>query len=217
MDTGKILSILAIIISILAISSSYILIAYPSQKTTPTEKPLITYLDLPPNASFNITENDLMYLMSLKPIYAKIFKENNTIIFTHDKISIVVTAEPELGDEYEDRFVILGLINPTLIVPANADVKIIFINGADADFHSFAVISTPPPYPDNMGTPEYMNFAFNGASTPDPQRGIQFEKPSGIYHGVVIQFIANKPGTYYYVCHVGDHAHNGMFGQFIVK
>jgi len=220
MNTEKILSILAVLLSIIAmITSSYVLLTYPLQKivATPAEKPLISYLNLPSNISFNITENDLMYLMDLKPVYAKIFVENNTIVFTHDKISIVVVAEPELGDEYEDRFVIFGLINPTLVIPINADIKVVFINGADADFHSFAVISTPPPYPDNMDSPEYMTFAFNGSSVPDPHHGIQFEKPSGIYHGIIIQFTANKPGTYYYVCHVGDHAHNGMFGQFIVK
>ncbi|MEM3832596.1 MAG: multicopper oxidase domain-containing protein [Thermoprotei archaeon] len=220
MNAEKVLSILAILLSITAITTStYVLSVYPSQKvtTTPIEKPLISYLNIPPNTNFNITENDLMYLMDLKPAYAEIFIENNTIRFTHDKISIVVTAEPELGEEYEDRFVVFGLINPTLIIPVNANVKIIFINGGDSEFHSFSVIKTPPPYPSNLDSPEYMTFAFNGSSIPDPLRGIQFEKPSGIYHGTVIQFTADKPGTYYYVCHVGDHAHNGMFGQFIVK
>lgn len=220
MDVGKALSLSAIILSLVAIAfASLIFIGYqqkPAQQTT-TGSSFMTLLNLLPNTNFTINENDLMYLMNLKPAYAEIFPENNTILFTHDKITIVVVAEPELGEEYEDRFVILGLINPTLVIPTNASVTVIFINGGELEFHSFVVISTPPPYPENMESSEYTKIAFDGAATPNPHHGIQFEKPSGIYHGFVIQFTANKPGVYYYVCHVDGHAHDGMFGKFIVK
>ncbi len=220
MDIGKTLSLSAIIISLIALAfSSFIFITtttYQQRFTQLTSTPSLTsYLNLPPNTNFTINENDLMYLMSLRPIYAEIFPENNTIRFTHDKISIVVIAEPELGEEYEDRFVILGLINPTLMISVNSSVTIIFINGGEAEFHSFAVISTPPPYPENMDSPEYNKIAFDGASIPNPHHGLQFEKPSGVYHGFILQFTVNKSGTYYYVCHL--HAHDGMFGMIIIK
>jgi rusticyanin len=218
MDIGKALSISAIILSLIAvIVSSLTLTIYQQKPVQQTTSSFMTFLNLSSNTNFTINENDLMYLMNFKPIYAEVFPENNTIRFTHDKIVIVVVAEPELGEEYEDRYVIFGLINPTLIVPVNASVTVIFINGGESEFHSFAIISTPPPYPENMESSEYNKIVFDGATTPNPLHGIQFEKPSGIYHGFVIQFTASRTGTYYYVCLVDGHAHDGMFGEFIVK
>jgi len=100
---------------------------------------------------------------------------------------------------------------PKIQVPNGSNVTIIFIVSGSLP-HSFVIvpIANPNLGPGNQTYPPFPNPAFPGASTPNPTLGLN---PGS---RVVINFIANKPGTYIYLCEVDSHYNAGMWGLFVV-
>lgn len=102
-------------------------------------------------------------------------------------------------------FVIGGFENPTIEVPAGANVTVHYSNiGSIA--HSWVLVAGAPPY--EAEPPE---LAIPGAASPMPHMG----QASG--ENATFAFTATPAGTYWYVCHIPGHAAGGMYGKFVIK
>ena len=95
--------------------------------------------------------------MRSPPSYDHVFSKNNSIVFTSHQIYLVVLtmgqkrAENLTGMNASGNvFVIYGLVNPTLIMPSNAQIHVTVINLDAGDYHNFVVTSQPPPYRYNV-------------------------------------------------------------------
>lgn len=103
-------------------------------------------------------------------------------------------------------FLIGGLENPTIEVPAGASVTVHYSNIASIA-HSWVLVSGGPPY-----SSEPPEVAISGAlSHPMPHMG---QAPG---ENATFAFTASPAGTYWYVCHVPGHAAGGMYGKFVIK
>lgn len=129
----------------------------------------------------------------------------STITFTTKAVSFTVVAVPPGGPDMTFR--IGGLVNPTLVVPHDAAIRVRFINADNDQAHGWEVTSSGPPFEFGLGPP-----ALSGAlARPlgDPTR-------AG-YGSEVITFRASRAGTYHYACPMPGHAQMGMHGTFIVR
>jgi rusticyanin len=129
----------------------------------------------------------------------------NTITFTTRAVSFTVVAVPPGGPDMTFR--IGGLVNPTLVVPRGAVIRVRFINADNDQAHGWEVTSSGPPFQFGLGPP-----ALPGAlARPlgDPTR-------AG-YGTEDITFRAGRAGTYHYACPMPGHAQMGMHGTFIVR
>lgn len=174
-----------------------------------------TFWDTPAGQQLVVPEGSMMYLAGQIPANAVVDKTTNTITFTTDRTTFLVGAGMETASSMM-TFSVMGLVNPTLKIPAGSTVKVLFVNADEDMAHSFVVTTSGPPYP---ASPTLKNApaVAAGAYTPNPIRGTQMENPEGVYHGNVIQFQApKKEGTYWYACYFPGHALAGMYGKFVV-
>jgi len=161
------------------------------------------------------------------PSYAHVYPQNNTIVFTSTQINLVVLAM--MGNDAEsmfnatpppyvhgDVFVIYGLINPTLVVPAGAIIHVTFINLDDDMYHNFVVTTVPPPYPYYV----MPYIGMYGGMGPQMMLYMRWLPPanyeSGYAYGYQYVIALNAPGTYWYLCTYPGHAESGMYGEIIV-
>ncbi|BCU70102.1 plastocyanin/azurin family copper-binding protein [Stygiolobus caldivivus] len=155
------------------------------------------------------------------PSYAKVFPNNDSIIFTSKDITITVlsmghkravnlTGYTPPSYAQDNVFVIYGLINPTLIIPPGASVHVVLINLDAGDYHNIAITSVPPPYPYYVMMDIRMNVL---GMTP-------FLPPANYNSGQAYEFsftvTFSQPGVYYYLCEYPGHAEMGMYGKIIV-
>lgn len=122
--------------------------------------------------------------------------DKKTLTFHQKTVRIVVHSGPA-KDMLSYR--IEGLKNPTLVVPTNATVKVLFINTDDDMTHNlrFGVQHTGPG--PSVGTPNLPH------------------KTATAFHAADVTLrVPAKPGTYYYFCTIPGHAPGGMFGTLIV-
>jgi rusticyanin len=137
---------------------------------------------------------------------AAIDKNNNTITFSGKTIAIVMFASPESADE---KFVVGGLINPTIQVPVDAAVSLEIVNEDVGIPHGIEITSAAPPF-------AYMsmmqgNVYANSIVSPLPAA------TKDNYPSAVTNFTTSESGTFYYLCEYPSHAATGMYGKFIVK
>ncbi len=157
--------------------------------------------------TFNATEVER--LSSIPSTGVKIDKKTNTIEFYGSKVSILIIASPENGSMYS--FGVYGLVNPTIIVPKDAQISVQLINMDDDMYHGIVITAGPPPY-FYMGTMMFDGPAFaNSYIQPLPQ------ERNGEYFGSSTTFTLSTSGTFYYICQVVGHASKGMYGKFVVK
>ncbi|MFP3211605.1 MAG: plastocyanin/azurin family copper-binding protein, partial [Thermocladium sp.] len=174
------------------------------------------------------TINESMQLMSLEPSNAKIFRGNDTIVFYSDNVTLIVIAM--MGNDAEkmtgttapayshgDVFVIYGLINPTIIVPADAVLHVVFINLDDDMYHNFIITEAPPPYPFNV-----MPYAMRGTEMgPAMMAAASWLPPAnygeGYAYGYAYSVVLGYPGVYWYICTYPGHAEEGMYGEIVVN
>ncbi|APA97805.1 plastocyanin/azurin family copper-binding protein [Nocardia seriolae] len=148
-----------------------------------------------------VSEEDATRLGAQTPIDAAVDPSRNSITFIGPDVRLVVLASPVMPAE---DFRIVGLIDPTITVPEGARVHMQFINADDDMAHGLMV--TRDPFPMMMTSP-----AFRGAEvTALGDAGI-----AGM-HTQTIDFTADVPGSYRYVCPVPGHAEKGMSGAFVV-
>jgi len=128
-------------------------------------------------------------------------KDKKSLTFGQSAIRLVVRTGPE-DDMLSYR--IAGVRSPTLIVPAHAVLKVLFVN-TDGDMkHDIHFGSVKPPFPiapDVAGT-------VGTAKLPHEE--------NGTYSGEELTVAADQTGSFFYFCSVKGHAKGGMFGQIAV-
>lgn len=137
---------------------------------------------------------------------AAVDKTNNTVTYSGKNVKIVMLAGPEAADE---KFVVGGLVNPTLKISKGANVILEMINEDEGMPHGVVVTETPPPYAD-MAMMQ-VNLYPGAIVRPVPRA------KDGKYPKNEAFFKADQPGTYYYLCQYPGHAEEGMYGKFIIE
>lgn len=140
--------------------------------------------------------------------------KNNTVTYGGKDVVIdMVAVQP---GHHDQTFEVHGLTNPILIVPAGAVVHFNLVNmdyGNNME-HGVIITSVPPPY-------AYMSMMQTGPGLAAvmpllPWRSSDNEKDAQ-YASLGATFVAEQPGTYWYVCPTPQHAEEGMYGKFIVR
>ncbi len=127
----------------------------------------------------------------------------NTITFSSKSVSFTAVAVPPGGPDMTFR--IGGLVNPTLIVPSGATVKVRFINADPDEAHGWQVTDAQPPFQFHPG-----QTAFRAATR-------VLGDPTSAGDGTdSVRFSADRAGSYSYVCPMPGHAQMGMHGGFVV-
>lgn len=128
-------------------------------------------------------------------------KDNTTLTFTAKEIRLIVITGPE-DDMLSYR--IHGVRNPTLVVPAGATLKVLFVN-VDIDMrhdvrfgHVSGEFVSSPPITETAGSQKLTAVA------------------DGVMQAEELAIKANENGMYKYFCSVGAHAKGGMWGNIAV-
>ena len=127
--------------------------------------------------------------------------DKTSLTFTADAIHLVARTGPE-DDMLSFR--IQGARNPTLVVPENAVLDILFVNTDEDMPHDIHFGAAREPFPiapdvaDAVGTAKIL-----------PQKDEHIS-------GEQISIRANSKGAYRYFCSVRGHAKGGMFGTILV-
>lgn len=136
---------------------------------------------------------------------ATVDKSTNTITYTGTNVKIVMLGGPE---EADGKFVIAGLINPTLRIPKEANVTMQLINEDKGMPHGVEITNAQPPY-------AYM-LMMQGAAYPDSVINPIPEAARSQYPSAQVTFKAGYAGEFYYICQYPGHAAKGMFGKVII-
>ena len=137
-----------------------------------------------------------------------------TVTFSGRTVSIdLVAVQPGHDDQ---TFEVHGLTNPTLIVPQGAIVHFRLVNmdyGNDME-HGIILTPAPPPYP-------YMSMMATGPGLAQGMPLLPWRSAEAVqrarYATLETTFVADAPGTYWYVCPTPKHAEQGMYGKFVVQ
>jgi rusticyanin len=147
-------------------------------------------------------------LGSQVPAGAEVSKAANTITFATTTVRLTILGSPSGGPD--ETFRAAGLVNPTIIVPAGAQVTIKLVN-ADADTAHGLIITTSAAdaswMPMMTARPAFAGSALWFLGNPTS---------AGMHEGT-LAFTATSPGTYHYLCPVPGHAQKGMAGTFTVR
>lgn len=135
----------------------------------------------------------------------KVSVDKKSLTFVQKTIRLVTVTGPD-SDMLSYR--IDGLRNPTLIVPKNATLKMLFINTDGDMFHNIRFGAWRAAYPavadallkTSVGTPPLPH----GTETLHHAEELTLRVPS-------------KPGKYAYFCTVRGHAPGGMWGTVLVR
>ncbi len=142
--------------------------------------------------------------------HAEVDKANNSITYQGTFIRIVVLGGA-MGDSNmgpAEKFVVGGLVNPTLHVPQGSRVTLELIN-EDMDMpHGVEVSAAEPPY----GTMPMMQGAIYPGSFIPPIA----EADQNSFPAATTTFAANRAGTFYYLCEYPGHAAKGMYGKIVI-
>ncbi|CAA7600447.1 Cupredoxin [Acididesulfobacillus acetoxydans] len=138
-------------------------------------------------------------------VNATVDKSANTITYAGSSVKIVMLGGPQNAD---GKFVIDGLINPTLNIPEGANVTLEFINQDSGMPHGVEITTATPPY-------AYMSMMQGGIY---PGAFIQPLPPATAakYPAVTTSFNAKQAGTFYYICQFPGHAEKGMYGKIVI-
>jgi rusticyanin len=144
-------------------------------------------------------------LDSQVPSGARADAGTDTITFASGAVSFAVVAVPPGGPDMTFR--IGGLVDPTLVVPFNATVRVTFINADTDEAHGWEVTGAGPPFEFGLGPP-----ALAGALARP------LGDPTSAGDGTEsITFRADRAGRYQYACPMPGHAQMGMHGGFVVR
>ncbi len=155
-----------------------------------------------------INKNELKKLLKTPSKGVKINRKTNTIEYSGKKIIIPIIASPSEKAMY--AFGVYGLVNPTIVVHKGTTVKLLFVNKDDDMFHGVMITSAAPPYPymAMMLAPVVYQSSFI--------RPVRYYESGGKYPETSSIFYASKSGIFYYICQVPGHAHDKMYGKFVV-
>lgn len=152
-----------------------------------------------------LSSDDIKKQMELTLKNAVINKQENTITYTGDNVTIALLGGPEQAD---GRFVIGDLVNPTIHVPKNAHVSLELINADEGMPHGIEITSAKPPY---IQMP-MMQGGTLGASIIPPLPSAQNDQYPV---SQTASFQLNQSGQFYYICQYPGHAADGMYGKII--
>jgi rusticyanin len=144
-------------------------------------------------------------LDSQVPAGARADASTDTITFTSATVSFTVVAVPPGGPDMTFR--IGGLVNPTLVVPFNATVRVTFINADSDEAHGWEVTGDEPPFEFGLGSPTLAGALARPLGDPT----------SAGYGTESVTFRAGRAGRYQYACPMPGHAQMGMHGGFVVR
>lgn len=139
---------------------------------------------------------------------ATVNRSDHRVVFTGRTVNLVVVASP--SGQRDETFRIAGLVNPTVVVPVGATVRLTLVNADAGMDHNFVVTASAPPfgYMAMMQSPP----AFPGAATPFLPPMTAATAPS-----VTTTFVAATAGSYTYLCTYPGHAAAGMYGALFVR
>lgn len=137
---------------------------------------------------------------------AAIDKDKNSITYSGNDIKIVILGSPTQEDK---KFVIDGLVNPTVYIPKNANVALELVNEDEDVPHAVEITNAAPPY-------AYMTM-MQGEIYPGSFVGNIPPSSNGKFYAASTSFIASYEGEFYYICQYPSHAAEGMYGKIIVK
>jgi rusticyanin len=144
-------------------------------------------------------------LGSQVPRGARADSATDTITFSSPQVSFTVVAVPPGGPDMTFR--IGGLVNPTLVLPAGATVRVEFINADTDEAHGWEITSAGPPFEFGLSGP-----ALAGALARP------LGDPTSAGDGAeTITFAAGPAASYEYACPMPGHAQMGMHGRFVVR
>lgn len=134
------------------------------------------------------------------------FTGNNTLWFGSGTVTLVVYGSPA---DYDMAFVIQGMVNPTVHVPASAHVTLTMVNMDSGEYHTWSMTTQSPPYSSSgMMGGGMMSGTMMGTSPLAPMSAMgMWSQQMGF---------TSQAGSYWYVCAVSNHAASGMYGQFVV-
>jgi len=145
-------------------------------------------------------------LANQHPAGAQVDAATKTVRFTTRTVSFVMVASPPSGDM---KFRVAGINNPTIEVPAGAQITMEFINGDHDEAHMWLLQAG------NSGPADFGGGSAGGAHiTAAPPLG---DPTSAGQPAETVTFPAPAPGTYQYSCPFPGHATMGMYGHFIVE
>lgn len=153
-----------------------------------------------------LTEEELQADITAAQINAQVDEQANTVTYTGSDVKLVVVGGPEEADE---KFVINGLINPTVYLPKGATVTLEFVNADEGMPHAFRITDAFPPY-------DYMAM-MDGAVYPGSLIPTLPVAANGEYPVAESTFTAAETGTFYYICQYPGHAQEGMYGQIVIE
>ena len=142
--------------------------------------------------------------------HATVDKANNSITYTGDSVQIVVfggaMSDNKTGPA--EKFVIGGLVNPTLHVSKGANVTFELVNEDSDMAHGLEVSTAGPPY-------GYMSMMQGGIYPGSVVAPIP-EADGNNVSMATTSFTASQSGTFYYLCQYPGHAAKGMYGKIII-
>ena len=172
-------------------------------------------------------------LMRNPPSYVTSIKGNDTVQFRSNNITVLIfgmmpsdaanltgTSPPSYASD--DVFVVYGLINPTMVMPAGASVHFIFVNLDNDMYHNFVLTTDQPPYSNSpmqgmmgggMMGGGYGNGLYGGYMMPyvnpaNYAQGMAYASSYGLTLG--------GQTTLWYICSYPDHAESGMYGKVLI-
>lgn len=137
---------------------------------------------------------------------AAVDKNKNTITYSGDNIKIVIAASPKQADE---KFIIGGLVNPTVYIPKNSNINIELINEDEDTPHTLEITNAAPPYA-NMTM-------MQGSIYPGSIIGTIPPAANNKFYTDTTSFKASYDGEFHYICQYPGHAAEGMYGKITVK
>ena len=142
------------------------------------------------------------------PAGAQVSKASNTVTFTTATVRLAIVASPSGGPD--ETFRVAGLVNPAIVVPADARVAIQLINADPDTAHGLVITASAANaswMPMMTARPAFTGSALWFLGNPTS---------AGMHEGT-IAFTATTPGTYHYLCPVPGHAQKGMAGTLTVR
>ena len=158
------------------------------------------------DAPLTVDAAEVQTLGNQVPPGAKVDACADRITFSKPAVTLVIEAVPKTNPDMTFR--IAGLVNPTVVVPRNAQVSMEYINADSDEAHALVITRTQPP------------FAFRPAVQPafPGSAAGPIGDPTTAGHGARdLTFKATASGTYQYLCPMPGHAQMGMHGTFVVR
>jgi rusticyanin len=155
-----------------------------------------------------VSSREAVALGNEVPAGATVDRGTNRITFEGSPVHLTVVASPPRNPD--ETFRAAGLVNPTIVLPREAQVTLVVVNADPDTAHGLVVTSTGAAsyYVPMMTTPD----AFSGAAV----WFLGNPTSAGMHEGSMT-FTASTPGTYQYLCPVPGHAQKGMVGSFVVE